>query len=63
MIQKIILKSFLVFIFSFLNQASISDEWFTSSTNYESSKYSSLDQINDKNTNNLRTAWFIKMVL
>ena len=60
MIQKIILKSFLVFIFSFLNQASISDEWFTSSTNYESSKYSSLDQINDKNTNKLKTAWIYK---
>ena len=56
MIQKIILKFFLIFIFSFLNQVSISDEWFTSSTNYESSKYSSLDQINDKNTNKLKTA-------
>ena len=60
MIQKIILKSFLIFTFSFLNQVSISEEWFTSSTNYESSKYSSLDQINDKNTNNLRTAWVYK---
>ena len=60
MIQKIILKSFLIFIFSFLNQVSISEEWFTSSTNYESSKYSSLDQINDKNTNKLKTAWIYK---
>ena len=60
MIQKIILKSFLIFIFSFLNQVSISDEWFTSSTNYESSKYSSLDQINDKNANKLKTAWIYK---
>jgi quinoprotein glucose dehydrogenase len=56
--MKLIIKFLILFvtITSQINN-SYANEWFTSSGNYHSSKYSSLDQITLYNLNNLKKAW------
>ena len=49
---------FLIVILVNLTSFSYSENWFISSGNYHSSKYSNLDQINDKNISNLSNAWW-----
>jgi len=50
----------LIIILINLTSFSYSDNWFTSSGNYHSSKYSNLDQINDKNIDSLSNAWIFE---
>ena len=50
----------LIIILINLTSFSYSDNWFTSSGDYHSSKYSNLDQINDKNIDSLSNAWIFE---
>ncbi len=52
--------SLLIIYFFFTNSVSFSDEWFTSSGNYNSLKYSKIKEINQNNVHNLETAWIFK---
>ena len=51
---------FLIVILVNLTSFSYSENWFISSGDYHSSKYSNLDQINDKNISNLSNAWIFE---
>tara|TARA_Y100000816_G_C26107618_1_gene589175 strand:+ start:3366 stop:5396 length:2031 start_codon:yes stop_codon:yes gene_type:complete len=57
-VKKYILK-ILFFTFFFCHLA-YSENWFTSSADYFSSKYSKLDQINSDNISQLKNAWIFK---
>lgn len=50
----------IIIVFFIKISSSYSSEWFTSSGNYNSDKYSNLDQINKNNLNHLGTAWVYK---
>lgn len=52
------MKFFLIFITIFFYSNSLySENWFTSAGNYNSSKYSNLNQINKENVNQLENIW------
>ena len=56
------IKSFFILIIFLVNLAtnSYSENWFTSSGDYHSSKYSNLNQVNNENVNNLINVWIYK---
>ena len=59
-INKFFKISLLILYFYLTNSVSFSDEWFTSSGNYNSLKYSKIKEIDQKNVHNLETAWIFK---
>jgi glucose dehydrogenase len=59
--MKFFIKILILFVIIFLNlNNSYSNNWFTSSGNYNSSKYSTLSQIDKNNVRNLEKAWIYK---
>ncbi len=48
---------YLIFLISFYGTGLKSENWFTSSGNYSSTKYSELNKINKNNVNKLKLAW------
>jgi len=59
--MKFFIKILILFVIIFLNlNNSYSNDWFTSSGNYNSSKYSTLSQIDKNNVRNLEKAWIYK---
>ena len=56
---KNLLSLTVIFSTIFISQV-FAENWYTSSGNYKSFKYSELDQINKKNINNLNIAWIFK---
>ena len=51
---------FLILYFLFINSLSFAEEWFTSSGNYNSLKYSKIKDINQNNLSDLEVAWIYK---
>ena len=59
--MKLIFKSLILSLIIFFNLNNLyANNWFTSAGNYNSSKYSNLNQINQNNINNLNKAWVYK---
>tara|TARA_B100001057_G_C22862233_1_gene954992 strand:+ start:2039 stop:4057 length:2019 start_codon:yes stop_codon:yes gene_type:complete len=59
--MTLIFKTIILFLIIFLNLNNLhADNWFTSAGNYNSSKYSALNQINQDNIDNLKKAWVYK---
>ena len=59
--MKFIIKIFILFVITFFSlNNSYSENWFTSSGNYHSSKYSTLNQIDNYNVKNLEETWIYK---
>ena len=56
---KNLLSLTVIFSTIFISQV-FPENWYTSSGNYKSFKYSELDQINKKNIKNLNIAWIFK---
>ena len=56
--MKLIIKIFILFVITFFTlNNSYSENWFTSSGNYHSSKYSALNQIDKYNVKKLKEVW------
>ena len=59
--MKLIFKTLVLFVITFFYLNNLyANNWFTSAGNYNSSKYSILNQINEDNVNNLEKAWVYK---
>ena len=54
------IKIVLVVLLNNFTTISYSENWFTSSGDYHSSKFSNLETINDKNVQNLKNIWTYK---
>ena len=50
----------LILYFFFINSLSFAEEWFTSSGDYNSPKYSQIKNVNQNNVNDLEVAWIFK---
>ena len=59
-INKFLKISLFILYFYLINSVSFSNEWFTSSGNYDSLKYSKIKEINQNNVHNLEIAWIFK---